>query len=168
MFVIDMLVTKLNNYRTMKKITLLLVLLVTSASFAQLKKIETVKSEEIGKVGPFGLPKYIDCQKAGNTYTFEYKDFKYPNIDEYKEFSFEDVDNTFDDLYKTIIEGFETAPKEPITLGLPNYILTLQFNKAIGMTNLVIYASPANNSSYVGQTVALTKKQIEKLFGKKK
>ena len=152
----------------MKKIILLLVLTLSTVSFAQLKKVEAVKSEEIGKVGPFGLPKNIDCKKSGNIYTFEYKDMTYPNINEYKDFSFEDIDNTFEDLYKTISEGFETLPKEGITLTLPNYIITLQFTKAIGMNSVTIHTAPANNPSYVGHTIALSKKQIDKLFGKKK
>jgi hypothetical protein len=158
-----------NNNKTnkMKKITLLLMLVVTSVSFAQLKKVEVTKWEEIGKVGPFGLPKYIDCKKAGDIYTFEYKDMKYPSIDEYKSFSFVNVDNTFEDLYATINNGFETMPKEDITLELPDYLLTLQFTKAIGMNSVTIYSSP-KTTNLVGKSVAFTKRQIDKLFGKKK
>jgi len=152
----------------MKKLTLLVMLVVTATSFAQLKKVETVKSEEIGKVGPFGMPKTIDCTKMGNKYTFEYKDMQFPDMNDYKKFSFEDVENTFEDLYKTIMDGFETMPKEDITLELPNYIISLKFTKAIGMTSVAFFSAPKTNTSLIGYSSPLTKKQVEKLFGKKK
>ena len=152
----------------MKKIILLLALTLSTVSFAQLKKVETVKSEQIGKVGgAMGSPKTIECTKIGNVYTIEYRDMKFPNIEAYKEFSFEDVDNTFEDLYKTIIDGFENTPKEDVTLSIPNYTITLDYTKALGMVNVNIYIT-LKNADVTGVTAALTKKQIDKLFGKKK
>lgn len=141
-------------------------LFISVVSFAQLKKVETVKSVEIGKVGPWGMPKTIDCKKAGNTYTFEYKDYVYPDIDAYKTFSFEDIDNTFEELYKVFVEGFNTIPEEAVTLELPDYLLSLKFSKAMGTKSVVIYTTPIN-SGVVGHTAVLSPKQIDKLFGKK-
>ncbi|WP_116788069.1 hypothetical protein [Flavobacterium psychrotrophum] len=152
----------------MKKFTLFVVLLVSSVSFAQLKKVDVVKAEPIGKVGgALGTPKSIECTKTGNTYTFEYRDMKLTSIEAYKEFSFDDVDNTFEDLYKTIIDGFENTPKEDVVLSLPNYIITLDYTKALGIVNLNMYIT-LKNTDVTGLTAALSKKQVDKLFGKKK
>ena len=151
----------------MKKIILLLALTLSTVSFAQLKKVETVKAEEIGKVGPFGAPMQIECTKVGNVYTISYRDIEFKTIDEYRSFEFEDVDNTFEDLYAAIKDGLEKLPEESVTLELPNYILSLEFKKALGVPLVRFYTSP-KGSSRVSASNQFTRKQIDKLFGKKK
>ena len=153
----------------MKKIILLLALTLSTVSFAQLKKLDAAsKTELIGKVGgALGSPKSLECTKTGNTYTFEYRDMKYPNIESYKEFSFDDVENTFESLYTTIIDGFENTPKEAVDLELPKYIIRLDYTKALGIVNLNMYIS-LKGTDVIGVTAALSKKQVDKLFGKKK
>jgi len=92
---------------------------------------------------------------------------KYPNIESYKEFSFDDVENTFESLYTTIIDGFENTPKEAVDLELPKYIIRLDYTKALGIVNLNMYIS-LKGTDVIGVTAALSKKQVDKLFGKKK
>lgn len=150
----------------MKKLTLLLLLLTTTLSFAQLKKVETIKTEEIGKVQPFGAPMNLECQKKGDEYTIRYKDAEFPNLTEYREFSFKDVDNTFEDLYAVILDGFEKLPEETIKLELPDYIISLEFKKSFGVPVVRFYSS--RKGGLVSASNQITKKQVEKLFGKKK
>lgn len=153
----------------MKKVALLLMLLTASVSFAQLRKVEVTKAEVIGKAQQFGAPLEAECTKLGNRYTIKYKDSQFKTLTEYREFSFEDVDNTFNDLYAAIEEGFNTMPKEPVMLELPDHYVWLNFSKFLGAP--VLRFSSTNSKSkdapiYVSNEMA--KKQVEKLFGKKK
>ena len=150
----------------MKKIALFLMLITASASFAQLKKIEVTKAEEIGKIQPFGVPLFMDCKKSGDVYTFSYKDFEFKTLNEYREFKFKDVDNTFEDLYAAILDGLEKVPEESVMLELPDYILSLEFKKTLGVPVVRFYSS-IKGGSRVSASNQFTKKQIEKLFGKK-
>lgn len=162
---------KLNNQtnQIMKKLILLLALLTTTLSFAQLKKVEPTKSESIGKAQQFGAPLEAEMTKSGNIYTIKYRDAKFKTIDEYRSFSFEDVDNTLNDLYATIEEGFKTIPKESVMLELPNHFVWLHFSKFLGSPILTISSSndkSGNSQIYISNEIA--KKQVEKLFGKRK
>lgn len=153
----------------MKKITLIVLLLTASFSFAQLKKVEVTKAETIGKAQQFGAPLEAEMTKSGNTYTIRYRDAKFKTMDEYQSFSFDDIDNTLNDLYTTIEEGFKTMPKESIMLELPNHFIWLHFDKFLGSSVLSISSSPSKEKDapvYMSNQIA--KKQIEKLFGKKK
>jgi hypothetical protein len=154
----------------MKKIILLFVLTLSTASFAQLKKIDAkaLESEEIGKIQPFGLPLQIEATKFKNVYTIRYRDVEYTTLDSYKEFKFEDKDNTFEDLYNAIIEGFEKTPKESVMLSLPDYTISLRFDKALGMQTVTFFSAPAMQADAISRSASFTRKQIDKLFGKKK
>jgi len=152
----------------MKKAALFLMLVMTTASFAQLKKVQVTPSEQIGKAQQFGGPLEAEITKSGNTYTVSYRDSKFKTLNEYRSFSFEDVDNTFEDLYAAIEEGFKTAPKEPVMLELPDHYIWLDFKKFLGTMTLRISSSEdktKNSAIYFSNEIA--KKQIEKLFGKK-
>lgn len=118
-------------------------LAISSASFAQLKKVDPSDSkiEVIGKAQQFGAPVEAELTKNGNTYTLRYKDSQYKAIERYEQFSFEDVDNTFNDLYATIEDGFKTMPKEPVMLELPNHYVWLSFEKFLGSAVLTISSS---------------------------
>jgi len=153
----------------MKKITFLLMLLISSASFAQLKKVEPTKSEIIGKSQQFGGPLEAEITKSGNTYTLRFRDAKFKTIDEYRSFSFEDVDNTFNDLYATIEQGFKDMPKEDIMLELPNHYVWLTFSKFLGSPILTLSCSAnKTNPDLIYFSNEMAKKQVEKLFGKRK
>lgn len=153
----------------MKKLTLLIVLLVSSVSFAQLKKVETTKAEQIGKAQQFGAPLEAEITKSGNTYTVSFRDSQFTTINEYRHFSFEDVDNTFNDLYATVEDGFKNMPEEAVMLELPNHYVWLKFDKFLGSPVLSIsFSDDKGSSALIFKSNQIAKKQIEKLFGKKK
>lgn len=143
----------------MKKITFLTFLFFTTLGFSQIKKIKTEKTQKIGKSAN------VTCEKTGNTYIFTYRDINFSQLEEYKSFAFEDVQNAFEELYKIIIKGFEEVPKEPIELKLPNQIITLKYMKSFGVVNLTILS---DENGIIGRSEYLTKRRINKLFGKKK
>ena len=66
----------------MKKVALFLMLLMTTASFAQLKKVHVTPAEQIGKAQQFGAPLEAEITKSGNTYTVRYRDSQFKTIDE--------------------------------------------------------------------------------------
>ena len=148
---------------------LLGMLLTATMSFAQLKKVQSTPSEPIGKAQQFGAPLEAEITKSGNVYTVSYRDMQFKTLNEYRTFTFEDVDNTFNDLYAAIEEGFNTMPKEPVMLELPNHYVWLKFGKFLGSPVLTIsssYNKTKESPIYFSNEIA--KKQVEKLFGKKK
>jgi len=154
----------------MKKLTLLLILLVTSVSFAQIKKVEETKSAgvEIGKIQPMGQPAHMSITKDGDIYGFTYKDAEFTHIVKYHSFFFRDVDNAYNSFYDMIMKGFEEMPAEPIKLELHDQFVWLKFSKQMGI-KLVTFTSTIDKSpgSREISSKDFNKKQIEKLFGKK-
>lgn len=145
----------------MKKIALL-ILMFAGISYGQIKVIDTEKLETIGK------QKAVSISKIGNEYRFNYVDRKYTQILETKSFSFKDEDNAFKNLYDLIIKGFDDATKEDIMLDLPNDIIWLHYTKVSSKVYFQFYHSVDKNSDVIGKTDFFTKKQVIKLFGKKK
>jgi hypothetical protein len=156
----------------MKKIMLLLAMTFTVASFAQIKKIEKTEAaftgEVIGKIEPFAQGVEMECIKNGNLYTFIYRDYRFQTINERASFYFEDVDNAFEDFYKMAIDMFETKPEEPIKLETKDQIVWIRFRKIMGIPSLSFESSSKEKGAPISFTKEFNKKQIEKLFGKKK
>lgn len=157
----------------MKKFTILLMLIVTSASFAQLKKVESKADSfvDVGKIQPLGMPNQMYCRKdaANNIYAFSYQDMEYKSLVEYEHFFFKDVDNAFDSLYDMIIAGYKDRPEKSIELQTEHNVIWVNFVKSFGMT-MVTFSSTADAEGklHKGTSNMFTKKQIEKLFGKNK
>ncbi len=153
------------NFLAMKKLTLLFLFLGIAAN-AQIKKIETTKAEEIGKITPGGVWA-MSCEKRGNTYYFEYKDATYQHITEHKTFKIEDIDNAFESLYGIVMQGFEDMPEEAIMLEFPDGFLWLRYEKFLGAPILRFgHATSKSEYATIGFSGQFTKKQIQKLFGK--
>lgn len=155
----------------MKKVTLLLMLLVASVSFGQLKRVETTKVEriEIGKIQPLGSPLLMEITKSGNSYNFNYKDQKFEILEQYESFTLEETGSDFEELYKMIEEGLKTIPKEDIMLELNNQYVWLNFEKFLGAPVVRFSSSTSKSgSAHISMSNQFTKKQIDKLFGKKK
>jgi hypothetical protein len=154
----------------MKKFTILFLLVVTATSFAQIKKVEQVKSNsvEIGKIQPLGQPVHMSIEKDGDIYSFIYKDEEFKHILQYESFIFKDVDNAYASFYDMIIKGFEEMPAEPIKLELEHQFVWLKFSKQLGI-KLITFSSTNDKSTGARVTSSkdFNKKQIEKLFGKK-
>lgn len=145
----------------MRQILLIISLTIMSMnSFGQIK-VSKDKTEEVGKVGALGTV-WIKCSKSGNGYIFTYRDTKFKQLTEYKSFSFLDVDNAFDDFYSAIMHVLET--KEELRIEIPDGIIFLQPLTAMGSTNVSI--GHFNSAGVLGTSQYLTKKQVNKLFGK--
>ena len=140
----------------MKKIFYLFIL-AFNVCFSQLK-VSEYKTEFIGKV------QFIECSKINDQINFTYNDHKFTQIDVYKNFQLSE--NDFNELYKIIINNFETVPNDPIKIETPKDILYLNYTKNLGVVSLQISHAVDKNPELIGITRYLTKKQIIKLFGK--
>jgi len=155
----------------MKKITVLIMLLMASVSFAQLKRVDTsnfAKSEEIGKIQPLGQAPHMELTKLGDVYTFTYKDVEFKTMDQFRSFTLKETGSDLETLYSMIMEGFEKKPEEPIMLELSDNIVWLRFEKSFGMTVLKVLSSEKYANAPITQSNMFLKKQVEKLFGKGK
>ncbi|MDY8138415.1 hypothetical protein [Aquimarina sp. 2201CG5-10] len=151
----------------MKKITLFLAcLLVSISSFGQIKKVETVNKELIGKVSNLGWF-LVSIHKSENTYYVTYQDAKYNDIKDHKFFSFEDIDHAFDTLYHTILEGFKTPQEEPVILEIPSGYVWLDYSKELGVVLFRFGYSITKNGEMIWYSNWLTKRKVNKVFGKK-
>ncbi|WP_228853278.1 hypothetical protein [Aegicerativicinus sediminis] len=150
----------------MRKLLFALGLLCLTTTNAQIKRVDQPSSEEIGKIAPMGSLS-IKIEKSGDTYNFLYQDVKFTQIKEFKSFSFKDVDNAFEELYKIIMDGFDNPPADDIMIELPEGYLWLGFTKALGVVNFRFGHSVTNDGSVIGFSQWLTKKQTQKLFGKR-
>lgn len=136
-------------------------------SNAQIKKVETSKKVEIGKITPGGV-KTIYCEKINDEfYTFHYKDAKFTKIEEWKSFKI-NSEQDFNDLYDVIIQGFKDMPEEDIMLETPTGFIWLNYKKFLGKP-IIRFGFTTSKSEYanIGFSNEYTEKQIDKLFGKK-
>lgn len=148
----------------MKKLFFLL-MLFPALCLSQIKQVEDVNPELIGKVGPKKAP-HVGLYKLEDVYYFEYNDVKFTHIDSFKKITFLNEDNTLDSLYKLIKENIENPPKEDIKLEFPNNYVWLEFTKNMGIVSVRFY-DKNRKTDIEGLTIWMTKKQIDKLFGKK-
>lgn len=146
-------------------IPVLLLLILGYNASAQIKQIKTEESVEIGKYAPMGM-KSIVCQKTGDTFTFLYKDLTYQHISEWKSFSFLDIDNAFENLYQIVMDGLENIPEEDVLIELPDDMVYFHFVKSMGIPS-VQFRHAVGKSDVIGTSSYLTKKQVQKLFGKR-
>lgn len=143
----------------MKNFIILFFMLSVSFVNGQITMIDTPEVIKIGEVSG------IKITKQNNTYTITYENIKYQQITDLKRFSFVDTDNAFDNLYQMIINGFNENPKSDIMLELPNDIVWLHFVKYLGVVTFQFYQS-VNKTEVIAFSRYLTKKQVQKLFGK--
>ena len=156
----------------MKKISVLFMLFSVAICTAQLKQVEESKSNliEVGKIQPLGLPIQMSCitDSEKKFYGFTYLDTEYKQLKEYEKFALVETGNDFDTLYNMIIEGLKAKEEKSIKLELKENIIWVNFVRSFGMT-LVTFSSinGKNESLHKGTSNMFTKKQIDKLFGKK-
>lgn len=139
--------------------------LLTFTMSAQLQIINSTPVNEIGKVAVMG-DLLIELNEQDGAYIFRYRDFKFRQLVTYKDFTISNEDD-LNALYNVINSNMTNPPKEPISLstGTGNVIL-LSFTKNIGTVSVKIVSGDVNTSIH-GYTAYLTKKQIDKLFGKR-
>lgn len=149
----------------MKKLLSLSMLFVVLATSAQIKVASTEsKTVLIGKLGTPTLST-VELTKTGNLVSFKYQNYNKPQVAEFKTFGFKDIDGALEGFYSVITEGLTTLPKEDIKIELPNETINLQYKKEMNAASVKMKIS-YNNGEEAGTTVWLTKKNIDKLFGK--
>jgi hypothetical protein len=144
----------------MKKIITVAILLIATISFAQIKVVETVPVERLGKVKSSA---YI--QKVGEEYTLYFKTV--PNDDEasvIKKFSFKDLNNDYEGFYKIISDGFSASPIYDIKLELPDSYVWLHYVVGTTVTTVQFMSSGKSVGASTGVSEPLTLDDINKLF----
>ncbi|MEM0575685.1 hypothetical protein [Flavobacterium polysaccharolyticum] len=146
----------------MKKIITIAVLLFSVVTFGQIKVIQTVPVEKLGRVNS-----NFYIQKMGDEYTVYYASMQ--NEEEaasVKKFTFKDVDNAYNSLHTIIMNGFAASPLSDIKLELPNNYVWLHYNTAGPgkVTVQFMVSSKEGVSNNISEP--LTPEQVDKLFQK--
>lgn len=144
----------------MRKIILLITYMFSISVFSQIKVLKNESLVEIGKDNSVGLYKKQD------KFTINYQDLNTSNLNTIRSFSFLNLTGDVSDLYNLIIDGFITTPSENIILELPNDIIELHYEKNYGQPTVQFIQYINKNRKYVGKSQFLTRKQVEKVFGK--
>lgn len=146
----------------MKKIILLVTILFSVSAFSQIKILKNDALTEVGKENSVAL------YKKDKKYTFNYQDVNNANLNSFRSFYFFDLNKDFDQLYKLISDGFIDMPTSEITMELPNDIIGLNYGRNYGQITVQFIHYINKNRKYVGKSQYLTKKQVDKIFGKDK
>ncbi len=149
----------------MKKLLFILLFAVSFSGVSQIKKVTPIHLETIGRIGPKNNP-HILIEKKDSTYIFTYSDLKFTHIDDFKSFQFDDLNNDFEALYTMMLSGLENPPEEDVMIELPGSFIWLNYTKAMGVANVRIIHKN-KGTGIEGYTVWLTKRRLNKLFGKK-
>jgi len=145
----------------MKKIIAITVLFISSVGFSQIKVLETVPVERLGRVN-----NSFYVQKIGDEFTFFYTT-QSTNEEEavLKNFTFKNVDNAYQSFYSIISKGFTASPLNDVKLELPNNFLWLHYIVSSDKTTVQFMVSN-KDASNTNVSEPLSREQIEKLFQK--
>lgn len=146
----------------MKKIITIAILLFSVVTFGQIKVLQTVPIEKLGRVNS-----NFYIQKMGDEYTVYYASMQ--NEEEaasVKKFTFKDVDNAYNSLHTIITNGFSASPLSDIKLELPNNYVWLHYN--VGGPGKVTVQFMVSSKEGVSNNISepLTPEQVDKLFQK--
>lgn len=148
----------------MKKIFLLSIFFCIFHN-AQIKQVELRKCEQIGYAAEGAFDIINEKCNDGN-YKFSFRDFNYQHITIGRTFEFKDIDGAYENLFNSIIKGFET-PKEKIAFDLPNHLLVINYESALGIKGAV-FNIQNKNAGENGRSNAFLRSDIYRLFGFKK
>jgi hypothetical protein len=135
--------------------------LVSSVGFSQIKVLETVPVERLGRIN-----NSFYVQKIGDDFTFFYT--TQAGDDEeaaLKNFTFKNVDNAYQSFYGIISKGFTASPLNDVKLELPNSYIWLHYIVSSDKTT-VQFMVTNKMSSTTNVSEPLSREQIEKLFQK--
>jgi hypothetical protein len=145
----------------MKNVIAIAVLFMSSVGFSQIKIVETVPVEKLGRVN-----NNFYVQKIGDEFTFFYTTVQ--NDDDegaLKAFTFKNVDNAYQSLYGIISKGFSSSPLNDVKLELPNNFVWLHYIANSDKTTVQFMVSNKEaGSTHISEP--LSKEQVEKLFQK--
>ena len=146
----------------MKKIIAIAVLFISTVGFSQIKVIETVPVEKLGRVN-----NNFYVQKIGDDFTFFYTTVPAEDGEAaLKAFTFKNVDNAYQSLYKIISGGFGASPLNDVKLELPNNFVWLHYIASSDKTMVQFMVSSKENGGSTHISEPLSKEQVEKLFQK--
>ena len=145
----------------MKKIIAIAILFISSIGFSQIKVIETVPVEKLGRVN-----NNFYVQKIGDEFTFFYTTVQSDDEEAaLKAFTFKNVDNAYQSLYGIISKGFTSSPLNDVKLELPNNFVWLHYIASSDKTTVQFMVSNKDaTSTHISEP--LSKEQVEKLFQK--
>jgi len=142
-------------------LNLVVVLLLSVSSFAQIELVETSKSEVVSQIS------YVYLEKNGETdYNFFYKDMNSVSH-EYVSFSFTNLDNDVDKLYQILSNGFVEVPRDPLKMKANGEIVWLKYSREVDNTITLTVEQYVSTEPEV-KTISrpLTAEDISTLFGK--
>ena len=150
----------------MKNFITLTILFLSSFSYGQIgEKLESKKSNLVGKVAPMGAFKeelsFIETDN-GNLYTLSYNDMKFTAISNTKSISFYATSKEVDILFNDMKGQFEKEIGEAYEIKLGDADVRVERSKYLGFPILTIYIIKNKVQSFF----YLTKKETDKLFGK--
>ena len=145
----------------MKKIIAIAVLFISSVGFSQIKVVETVPVEKLGRVN-----NSFYVQKIGDEFTFFYTTVQSEDEESaLKAFTFKNVDNAYQSLYGIISKGFTASPLNDVKLELPNNFVWLHYIVSSDKTNVQFMVTNKETNT-TNMSEPLSKEQVEKLFQK--
>lgn len=146
----------------MRKIILLMSILISTISAAQIKVTTIEKAIKIGEVAPMGSF-LAEITKRDYIYFFMYKDMNYQQLFELKTFKIKESD--LEDVYKLFSEVGDAKEGETkiVDLGTGDK-LSIYYVKQYGKIYFSIYHQ--DKSGISGLLPGFTAKQLKKLFGK--
>lgn len=145
----------------MRKIIAIAVLFISAVGFSQIKIIETVPVEKLGRVN-----NSFYVQKIGDDFTFFYTTVPTEDSEAgLKAFTFKNVDNAYQSLYKIITGGFTANPLNDVKLELPNNYVWVHYVASSDKTTVQFMVSNKEGGT-TSISEPLSKEQIEKLFQK--
>jgi hypothetical protein len=145
----------------MKKVIAIAILFMSSLGYSQIKVVETIPVEKLGRVN-----NNFYVQKIGDEYTVFYTTVQSDDEEAVlKNFTFKNVDNAYQSLYSIITGGFTASPLNDVKLELPNNFVWLHYIVSSDKTTVQFMVSNKEASS-TNVSEPLSKEQVEKLFQK--
>lgn len=144
----------------LRTLLLLLIPLLLNDVYAQNK----YEKEKIGSIGGYEMG-HIDCVKQNNQYLITYENQNNVQVNDYDDFSIKT--ESFDEVYNTIIAGFEDKQKKEIHIPTVLNYVELDYAKFLGKMSVRFTQSKKKGGLGVSFSAWYSQKEIKKLFGMK-
>ena len=135
-----------------------LILLLINGVYAQKQN----GKEKIGSVGGYDMG-HVDCVKQDNLYLISYENQNDVQVNDYDDFSIKSED--FEEVYKTLITGFEEKQKTEIHIPTTLNYVEVEYTKLLG--KMMVRFTQSNKKGALGVSFSAwySQKEIKKLFG---
>lgn len=120
--------------------------------------------EKIGSVGGFEMGQ-IDCVKQNGVYTISFENQNDVRVNNYDNFSIKQV--YFEEVYNTIITGFQNKQKTKISIPTIQNYVELDYTKFLGKMKVRFTQSKKKGALGASFSAWYSLKEIKKIFGKK-